>query len=113
MWAGASNIAGGVIIGLGALNGIELSTDKSTVSVGAGTTWNAVYTKLDHHGLSVNGGRAACVGVGSLTLGGDVSYFSPRYSRACDSVSSLQIVLSDISIIDAIAKLHADLFFAL
>jgi FAD/FMN-containing dehydrogenase len=62
MWAGASNIADGVVLDLRALDTIELNANKSIVSVGTGTTWDAVYSKLDPHGLSVNGGRAAGVG---------------------------------------------------
>jgi FAD/FMN-containing dehydrogenase len=51
--------------------------------------------------------------VGGLTLGGGISYFSPRYGWTCDAVSNFQIVLADGSIINANAKSHADLFFAL
>lgn len=61
-WAGASNIAGGIVIDLRPLNTIQLSTDKTTVSVGVGATWDLVYAKLDPLGLSVAGGRAAGVG---------------------------------------------------
>ncbi|KAJ8122588.1 hypothetical protein ONZ43_g1256 [Nemania bipapillata] len=113
MWAGASNIAGGVVLDLRSLNTITLSADKATVSVGAGSTWDAVYAQLDPQGLSVNGGRAAGVGVGGLTLGGGISYFSPRYGWTCDAVSNFEIVLADGSIISANAKSNSDLFSAL
>lgn len=61
-WAGASNIAGGVVIDIRALKSIEISQDNSTVSVGAGASWDEVYAQLDPLGLSVNGGRSAEVG---------------------------------------------------
>lgn len=61
-WAGASNIADGVVIDLRGLNSIDIHRETSTVSVGAGATWDDVYAKLDPLGLSVNGGRAAGVG---------------------------------------------------
>ncbi|RYP58942.1 hypothetical protein DL769_008747 [Monosporascus sp. CRB-8-3] len=112
-WAGASNIAGGVVIDLRTLGTVELSADKSTVLVGAGATWDAVYAKLDPLGLSVNGGRAAGVGVGGLTLGGGISYFSPRYGWTCDVVSNFQVVLADGRIVDANATSNPDLFVAL
>ena len=50
------------------LNAIELSSDKSTVLVGTGATWDAVYEKLDPLRLSVNGGRAAGVGKPPISL---------------------------------------------
>lgn len=61
-WAGAANIANGVVIDLRGLNAIELSADQSTITVGAGASWDMVYAKLDPLGLSVNGGRSAGVG---------------------------------------------------
>lgn len=61
-WAGASNIAGGVVIDIRGLNSVDVHPDTSTVSVGVGAEWDDVYAKLDPIGLSVNGGR--CAGVG-------------------------------------------------
>ncbi|RYP81006.1 hypothetical protein DL769_002186 [Monosporascus sp. CRB-8-3] len=60
-WAGTSNIADGVTIDLRVLDTVKLS-DKSTVFVGTGASWDAVYAKLDPLDLSVNGGQAAGVG---------------------------------------------------
>ncbi|KAI0490431.1 hypothetical protein F4859DRAFT_458007 [Xylaria cf. heliscus] len=112
-WAGESSITGGVIIDLRALNSITLSKDNSTALVGVGNTWDAVYEKLDPLQLSVNGGRSAGVGVGGLTLGGGISFFSPRYGWTCDTVSNFEVVLADGSIVNANDKSHPDLFFAL
>lgn len=61
-WAGAANIADGVVIDLGKLNAVELSEDQSTITVGVGASWDMLYARLDPLGLSVNGGRAAGVG---------------------------------------------------
>ncbi|KAI0168669.1 hypothetical protein BJ166DRAFT_611763 [Pestalotiopsis sp. NC0098] len=112
-WAGASNIAGGVVIDIRALNSIEINPDSSTVSVGAGASWDDVYAQLDPIGLSVNGGRSAEVGISGLTLGGGISYFSPRYGWTCDTVTSIEIVLADGSIVETNANSDPDLFQAL
>ncbi|KAK5988319.1 FAD-dependent monooxygenase CTB5 [Cladobotryum mycophilum] len=111
--AGAANIENGVTVDLRRLNGIEVSHDRKTVSIGPGATWGDVYSKLDGLGLSVAGGRAAPVGVGGLTTGGGVSYFSPRYGWACDTVSNYQVVLADGSIVNANAECNPDLHVAL
>ncbi|KAH6605697.1 oxidoreductase [Trichoderma cornu-damae] len=111
--AGAANIDGGVTIDLGRLNTIDVSEDRTTVSIGPGAKWGEVYGKLDGLGLSVAGGRASSVGVGGLTTGGGISYFSPRYGWTCDNVSNFQVVLADGSVVNANEKENADLHIAL
>ncbi|KAI2782825.1 putative oxidoreductase [Daldinia loculata] len=111
--AGAANIAGGVTIDLRSLNTIEVSEDKSTASVGVGALWGDVYSTLDPLGISVAGSRVAQVGVGGLTLGGGISYFSPRYGWTCDTVSNFEVVLANGSIVNANADENPDLLFAL
>ena len=59
--------------------------------MGPGNTWYDVYSKLDPIGLSVIGGRVAAIGVGGLTLGGGISFFSGRYGWACDNVDTYEV----------------------
>ncbi|KAK3688815.1 hypothetical protein B0T22DRAFT_426769 [Podospora appendiculata] len=112
-FVGASNSPGGVTIDLRALKSVTVSNNGSRASVGVGNTWDTVYAKLDPLGLSVAGGRAAGVGVGGLTLGGGISYFSPRYGFTCDTVSNFQVVLASGAIVNANATSNPDLFVAL
>lgn len=94
-WVDSNNAPGDITIDLRGLNLIELSADKSSVSVGSGATWNAVYETFDPIGLSVAGGRIAGVGIGGLTLGGCISYFGPREGWACNQAMSFKVVLAD------------------
>ena len=86
-FANASNIEGGMTINLAKLNEIELSADKSVASIGPGNTWYDVYTELEDSNVTVIGGRVAAIGVGGLTLGGGISFFSGKHGWACDNVS--------------------------
>lgn len=64
--------------------------------------------------LSVIGGRVAAIGVGGLTLGGGISFFSSRYGWACDNVNTYQVVFADGSIQDVSHSTpYSDLYFAL
>lgn len=110
---GASNIDGGVTIDLRALDSITLSEDHSVASVGPGATWRDVYSKLGPLGYTIAGGRVASVGVGGLTVGGGVSYLSPRYGFTSDTVISYQVVLANGTIIVADEDENADLLRAL
>jgi FAD/FMN-containing dehydrogenase len=64
----------GVLIDMRNFSDIKLSSDKSSVSVGPGTSWDKVYGEVQKSGLTVVGGRVGGVGVGGLILGGKCSY---------------------------------------
>ncbi|KAI1148841.1 putative oxidoreductase [Nemania diffusa] len=113
-WFADSNSSpGGVTVDLRGLKSVDLSADKSSVSVGSGATWDLVYGKLDPLGLSVAGGRVAGVGVGGLTLGGGISYFSPREGWTCNQALAFEVVLADGSIVEANESENADLWWGL
>jgi FAD binding domain len=84
-----------------------------SVKVGAGARWFDVYRTLEAEGLMVLGGRVADVGVGGLTLGGGISFYSNQYGWVCDSVISYEIVLPDGKIMEVTQKSAPDLFKAL
>lgn len=95
------------------INTVQLSADRGTVSIGPGNKWYDVYQVLDPLGISVVGGREAGVGVGGLTLGGGISYFSGRFGWACDNILNYEVVLADGSIVNASPISHPDLYQAL
>ncbi|KAL6716687.1 hypothetical protein ACLMJK_006255 [Lecanora helva] len=112
-FAGASNIQGGVTIDLANLNQVQVSADRTVTQVGAGNRWLDVYSHLDPQELSVVGGRVADIGVGGLTLGGGISFFSGRYGWACDGVRNYQVVLANGQITNVNQQSYPDLYFAL
>ncbi|EXJ71952.1 uncharacterized protein A1O5_04454 [Cladophialophora psammophila CBS 110553] len=112
-FAGASNIQGGITMSLEKLNTIKLSSDKKTADIGPGNTWFNVYTALQPAGVTVIGGRVSPIGVGGLTTGGGISFFSNIYGWACDNVVSYEVVTASGVIVTASATQNKDLFFAL
>ncbi|UKZ78609.1 hypothetical protein TrVFT333_006355 [Trichoderma virens FT-333] len=113
-FAGASNIDSGVTIDLIHLNQISLSADKTQASIGAGNVWYDVYTYLQPKNVTVIGGRVSAIGVGGLTLGGGMSFFSSQYGWACDNVNSYEVVLADGSIRQvSYSSPYSDLYWAL
>ncbi|EEQ32090.1 hypothetical protein McanMca71_001675 [Microsporum canis] len=111
--AGASNIASGITIDFSSLKNVAVSKDRRTVSVGPGNTWFDVYTRLQKEDLVVIGGRVADIGVGGLTLGGGISFFSNMYGWALDNVRSFEVVIASGDIVRASSHHHADLYWAL
>jgi FAD/FMN-containing dehydrogenase len=76
--SGAANGNGGVTIDMRSMNSINVSSDQSVVTVGAGTIWHQVYEKLDPMNLTVAGARVAGLGVGGFLTGGK-AYHSFRH----------------------------------
>ncbi|KAF2473676.1 FAD binding domain-containing protein [Lindgomyces ingoldianus] len=113
-FGGASSIQGCITVTLANINDIFLSSDKKTVSLGTGNTWYDVYTNLQSQGdLAVIGGRVAAIGVGGLTLGGGISFFSNTYGWACDNVASFEVVTASGIIVTASPTSYSDLYWAL
>ncbi|TVY62856.1 Bifunctional solanapyrone synthase [Lachnellula suecica] len=112
-FAGSANIDGGIVIDLRALNGVDVNAKQTIASVGAGAIWGEVYSKLDTLGLAVIGGRGSTIGVGGLTTGGGISFFSPRKGFACDNVANYEVVLAGGRIVNANREENPDLWLAL
>ncbi|ROT42886.1 putative oxidoreductase [Sodiomyces alkalinus F11] len=108
----AANIANGVTIDLSGLKTISVASNGVT-SVGPGATWDEVYEALEPAGLSVAGGRNAGVGVGGLTTGGGISFFSPRKGWTADTVTNYEVVLADGRVVNANSNVNPDLHWAL
>ncbi|KXX82951.1 Bifunctional solanapyrone synthase [Madurella mycetomatis] len=103
----------GVHISLDNLNHMQLSDDKTTITLGFGAAWKDVYDFLEPHGLNVVGGRVIGPGVGGFTLGGGYSWKTNQYGLTCDTLKSATVVLPNGTITTASETVNKDLFFAL
>ncbi|KAF2229055.1 FAD binding domain protein [Viridothelium virens] len=111
--SGAASIRGGVLIDLSLFHEVTPSEDGSSVVIGAGAKWVNVSKILDEKGLAVTGGRSSAVGVGGLTLGGGLSFFSPRFGLVCSNIISYEVVLASGCVATASATTNSDLWQAL
>ncbi|KAL8661212.1 MAG: hypothetical protein Q9202_005814 [Teloschistes flavicans] len=110
---GAANINGGIVIDLRLLNTVVISRDRSSVAIGTGAIWMDVSKTLDPMGLAVAGGRNSAVGVGGLTLGGGLSFFTPRVGFVCNNILSYQVVLANGTLATASETTNVKLWRAL
>ncbi|KAG8157342.1 hypothetical protein KVR01_012726 [Diaporthe batatas] len=111
--AGFANVDDGVTIDLTSMRSVELWGDGTVARVGAGASWLDVYAVLDQSNKTVAGGRNGAVGVGGLTVGGGISYFSPQVGFTCDTLVNVEVVLGNGQVVNANATDNADLFRAL
>ncbi|KAF9894028.1 hypothetical protein FE257_009000 [Aspergillus nanangensis] len=112
-FAGASSSPGGITVWLKDINAVTLNADKSVASIGPGNTWSQVYSALESENLAVIGGRVSNIGVGGLTTGGGISFYSNLYGWALDNVLSYEVVTAWGQIVTASATKNTDLYWAL
>ncbi|KAK7729097.1 hypothetical protein SLS57_002329 [Botryosphaeria dothidea] len=104
----------GVLISSSGLSQLKLSDDKSTLEVGPGNRWAAVYKHLEPHQLTIVGGRMGVVGVPGFILGGGISFFSNEFGWASANIAQFDCVLANGDIVSVTADNdYADLFWAL
>jgi FAD/FMN-containing dehydrogenase len=111
--SGRSTNDGGVVIDLGALNGIEvLDPDSGRVRLGPGARWGEVAQALAPHGLAMSSGDYGGVGVGGLATAGGIGFLARRHGLTIDHVTAAELVLADGSLVRADAEQNPDLLWA-
>ena len=107
---GASNLDGGITLDLSSLSAVSTSPDKSLVLIETGARWVDVYESLDQQNITVAGARAGSVAVGGFLLGGGISVLAARHGWSCDTVTGIEVILSNGTVIKSDEEQHRDLF---
>jgi FAD/FMN-containing dehydrogenase len=109
----ASSIDGGMTVTFENMKDITLSKDKKIAAIQPGNLWYDIYMTLQKDNLAVVGGRVSDIGIGGLTTGGGISFFSNEYGWACDNVASYEVVTASGIIVTASPTSFSDLYWAL
>ncbi|MGW7686125.1 FAD-binding protein [Kribbella sp. NPDC054772] len=110
-YVGASTIANGMQVDVGALKGMSYS--NGVLTVGAGAHLYDVHAFLDRYGRSLPTGTCPTVGVAGLTLGGGMGIHTRTFGLTCDRVVSMGVVTADGKAHTVSASAEPDLFAAL
>ncbi len=112
--SGRSTNDGGIVIDLGALNGVEvLDPATGRVRLGPGARWGEVARALAPHGLGMSSGDYGDVGVGGLATTGGIGFLARRHGLTIDHVVAADVVLADGRLVRADAEQRPDLLGAL
>ncbi|PCH35416.1 FAD dependent oxidoreductase [Wolfiporia cocos MD-104 SS10] len=103
----------GVLISMTRFNSVVYDSSAQTAAVGAGLTWDSVYSALEPHGVNVVGGRVSGIGVAGYTLGGGYSWLTNQYGLSLDNVAAFELVLPNGTIINVTESSYPDLYFGL
>ncbi|EAT83995.2 hypothetical protein SNOG_08827 [Parastagonospora nodorum SN15] len=111
--AGFNNIDNGVTIDMQSMKAVEVARGDQVVRVEAGALSQDAYNAAEKRNLTVLAGRIGVVGTAGFLTGGGISFFSPQFGWACDSILNFKIVLASGDIVNANATSRQDLFAAL
>ncbi|MEO8134081.1 MAG: FAD-binding oxidoreductase [Betaproteobacteria bacterium] len=112
-YAGNSVCDGGLMIHLGAMNGVAVDAVARRAVCGGGATWADVDAATQQHGLATPGGFISHTGIAGLTLGGGIGWLTPMAGLSCDNLVAAQMVTADSRIVRASKEENSDLFWAL
>ena len=111
--SGRSTNDGGLVIDVGALNGIEvLDERRRLVRIGPGATWKQVAAALDPYGWALGSGDYGGVGVGGLATAGGIGLLSRKHGLTIDRLRAVELVLADGTQVRASKEDNPDLFWA-
>ncbi len=111
--AGLATCDGGIVIDLGAMQGVHVDPQRRTARVEGGATWGQVDHATHVFGLATPSGIISTTGVAGLTLGGGFGHLSRHYGLSCDNLISADMVTADGQFRTVSADQNQDLFWAI
>src|SRR5829696_509731 len=90
--AGHSTTAGGIVLDLRGMKGLEIDVEGRTAWAETGLTASEYTAAVGAHGLATGFGDTGSVGIGGITLGGGVGYLVRKYGLTIDDLLAAEIV---------------------
>ena len=112
-YAGHAVCDGGLMIHLGAMNGVRVDAVARRAVCGGGATWADVDAAAQQHGLATPGGFISHTGIAGLTLGGGIGWLTKLAGLSCDNLLAAEVVTADARIVRASSEENTDLFWAI
>ncbi|MFC4783485.1 FAD-binding oxidoreductase [Nocardioides sp. MAHUQ-72] len=102
-----------VLVRLHEMTGVSIDPEARTARVVGGTLWRDVVAAAAPYGLAAMHGSSPDVAVAGYVLGGGLSWYARRHGLAADSLTAVEVVTADGTLVRADAEHHVDLFWAL
>jgi FAD/FMN-containing dehydrogenase len=102
----------GIVLDLGALDGLRIDAESLTAEVGPGVTNATLAAALEAEALSFPLGHCGSVPMSGYLLGGGLGWNSGTWGFACTRVESLDVVLADGTLRRVNATESPDIFWA-
>jgi hypothetical protein len=94
------------------MTGVEIDPAARRARVQAGETWASVIAAAAEHGLAALHGSSPTVGVVGYTLGGGLGWLARKHGLNSNSVTAVEVVTADGSLVRADRDNEPELFWA-
>lgn len=111
-WVGNGVRDGGMLLDLSALQDIRVDVEGATAAVQPSAKGPAIYAAVSKHGFFFPTGHAPTVGIGGFIIGGGYGWNSRYHGPACLSITAIDVVLADGTLVHADDASHPDLMWA-
>jgi FAD/FMN-containing dehydrogenase len=101
-----------VVIDLRGMAAITVDTAANTVTVGSGASLYPIYRAVAAHGLALQAGSCATVGISGHILGGGHGLLARSHGLTCDSMEQVRLVDSHAQVRVVNATSEPDLYWA-
>jgi FAD/FMN-containing dehydrogenase len=110
---GLGTVEDGIVLDLGAMNGIRVDPANCTARVEGGALLGDVHHATEPFSLAMPSGIVASTGVGGISLGGGIGHLTRQFGLTIDNLLEADVVLADGRFVTASDRENADLFWAL
>jgi FAD/FMN-containing dehydrogenase len=107
------SLADVVLVRTSAMTSVTVDPEARTARVGAGVLWLDVVEAVAPHGLMALHGSSPDVGVAGYSLGGGIGWYARELGLQTNSLTAVELVTPDGTILRADADTEPDLFWAL
>jgi FAD/FMN-containing dehydrogenase len=85
---------------------------RGIVRVEGGAVWEPAVDAAAAHGKAVLHGSSPDVGIAGYSLGGGIGWYARKHGLACNSITAVEIVVADGTLVRADAETNRELFWA-
>jgi FAD binding domain len=102
-----------VIVRMSEMNRVTIDPSRRSARVEGGAMWMDAVEPAGLHGLAALHGSSPDVGIAGYSLGGGTGWYARQHGLACNSLTAVEIVIGDGTVVRADADHEAALFWAL
>ena len=95
------------------MTAISVDVDAQTIRVEGGVMWAQAVEAAAEHGFAVLHGSSPDVGIAGYTLGGGMGWYGRKHGLATNSVTAVELVTSDGTLLRADKDNNPEVFWAL